>query len=92
MKPICPFARERRPFPLTDYCFLSGLERWHGYSFPYDGDDDSDVRKFHDFSREFLRESARERKKEMFVFALVVLTAVWPVVYMVMSVVELLIN
>jgi hypothetical protein len=92
MKPLCPFAPERRPFPLTDYYFQSGPEHWRGYSFPYDGDDDSDVRKFHNFSREFLLESARERKKEMFVFALIVLTAAWPVIYMIVSVVELLIK
>jgi len=35
-------------------------------------------------------ESARERTKEAFVFALVVLTAAWPVIYMVVTVVRLL--
>jgi hypothetical protein len=90
MKPACPFAFDRRPFPQTDYFFQSGFEHWRGSSFPYDGDDDSDVRKFHNFSREFLLESARERTKEMVVFALVVLTAAWPVIYMVVTVVKLL--
>ena len=35
-------------------------------------------------------EAARERAKEMVVFAFVVLTAAWPVVYMIVSVVKLL--
>jgi hypothetical protein len=90
MKPTGPFESEG--FPKTNYFFQSGFGHWHGHSFPYDGDDDSDVRRFHSFSREFLRESARERTKEMFVFALVVLAAAWPVAYMVISVVELLIK
>jgi hypothetical protein len=92
MKPACPPVSDRSKFPHTDYFFQSGFENWRGSSFPYDGDDDSDVRRFHNFSREFLLESARERTKEMFVFALVVLAAAWPVAYMVVSVVELLIK
>ncbi len=92
MKPACPLVSDRGRFPQTDYCFQSGFEHWRGSSFPYDGDGDSDVRRFHNFSREFLLESARERTKEMFVFALVVLAAAWPVAYMVVSVVELLIK
>jgi heme/copper-type cytochrome/quinol oxidase subunit 2 len=39
-----------------------------------------------------LLESAREQKKEIIVFALVVLTAAWPVIYMVVTVVQLLRN
>jgi hypothetical protein len=37
-------------------------------------------------------ESARERAKEMYVFALVMLTAAWPVGYMIYSVVKLLLR
>jgi hypothetical protein len=92
MKPIGPLTSKQNGFPQTDYFFQSGFEHWRGHSFPYDGDDDSDIRRFHSFSREFLLESARERTKEMIVFALVVLTAAWPVIYMVVSVVELLIK
>jgi hypothetical protein len=92
MKPTSPPVSDRRRFPQIDYFFQSGFEHWRGSSFPYDGDDDSDVRRFHNFSREFLLESARERTKEMVVFALVVLAAAWPVAYMVVSVVELLIK
>jgi len=46
----------------------------------------------YDFTREFLLESERERAKEMFVFALVVLAAAWPVGYMVVTVVKLLLK
>jgi hypothetical protein len=75
---------------LTDYFFHSGLGEWRGHSSPYDDDGGSDVRKFHNFSREFLLESARERSREMAVFLLVILTSAWPVIYMVVTVVKLL--
>ena len=88
MKPICPSPSDKRPFPVTDCFFQVGFGEWRGYSSPYDGDDES--RKFHNFSREFLLESARERFKEMTVFALLVLTAAWPVIYMVVTVARLL--
>jgi hypothetical protein len=86
MKPTCPFHRDNLRFPLTDCFFQSRFGDWRSSS-PYDGDDDS--RRFRNFSREFLLESARERRKEVIVFAIVILTALWPVVYMVISVVEL---
>jgi hypothetical protein len=87
MKPKCQFCRGNSRFPLTDCFFQSRFGDWRSSS-PYDGDDDS--RRFLKFSREFLLESARERKKEMIVFAIVILTALWPIFYMVVSVVELL--
>jgi hypothetical protein len=89
MKPKGEYAQARR-FPHTDYFFHSDFGEWHGYSSPYDGDDGSEFRKFHDFSREFLIEAARERAKEMAVFALVVVVTAWPVIYMVVTVVKLL--
>jgi hypothetical protein len=90
VKPTCPtFPREKR-FPCTDYCFHADLGEWNGYSSPCDDGGRSELRKFREFSREFLMESARERAKEMAVFALVVLTSAWPVIYMVMTVVNLL--
>ena len=92
MKPLAPFARKRRVGPLTDYRFHAGLEDWHGYSSPFDGEDRSDVRRFHDFSRKFLLESARERAWEMAVFGLVVAASAWPVIYMIISVVKLLLR
>jgi len=92
MKPPAPFARTRRTRPLVDQCFHAGMENWRGYSSPFDGEDRSDIRRFHDFSREFLLESARERAREMIVFGLVVAASAWPVIYMVISVVELLLR
>jgi hypothetical protein len=85
MKPTCHFTTGNRRFPLTDYFFQSGFGEWRGYSSPHD----DESHRFHNLSREFLLESAREQKKEMFVFALVVLTAAWPIIYMVVTVVQL---
>ena len=90
MKPTYRSSANDRRFPLTDYCYHSGPGKWYGDSFPYDGDDER--RKFHDFSREFLMESARERAKEMAVFAVVVIASAWPVIYMVITVVKLLLK
>lgn len=92
MKPSCHCNAGRGRFPLTDYCFRSNFGNWRGYSSPFDGDDGSEVRKFHNFSREFLQESARERAKEMAVFVIVVLASAWPVIYMVVTVVKLLLK
>lgn len=86
MKPARQFPRDKSRFPLTDYFFQSSFGDWRSSS-PYDGDDDT--RRFRNFSREFLLESARERRKEMIVFAIVILAALWPVIYMIVSVVEL---
>ena len=92
MKPPAPSVNRRGSWPLIDCFFHAGLENWRGYSSPFDGEDRSDVRRFHAFSREFLRESARERAREMIVFGLVVLASAWPVIYMIISVVKLLIK
>lgn len=88
MKPPRPPSIGKRRFPLTDYFFQSGIAKWGGYSSPFDGDPHS--RNFHDFSRKLLMESARERAREMAVFALVILVSAWPVVYMIITVVKLL--
>jgi len=88
MKPACQFTAKKKRFPLTDYFFQSDFGRWRGYWSP--SDDESN--RFHEFSRKYLLESAREQKKEMIVFGLVLLTAVWPVIYMVISVVQLLLK
>ena len=91
MKPLAPSANTKRSWPPTDYFFHAGLENWRGYSSPFDGEEDrSEVRRFHAFSREFLLESARERAREMAVFAVVVVASAWPVIYMVISVIKLL--
>ena len=91
MKPPAPFGKTKGSWPSTDFFFHAGLENWRGYS-PYDGEDRSDIRRFHDFSRKYLLESARERAREMVVFAFVVAAAAWPVVYMVITVVKLLVH
>lgn len=88
VKPTPQF--DQRQFPKTDFCFHSGIGRWRGWSSP--SDDGGEFRKFHNMSREFLLESARERAREMAVFALVVIASVWPVVYMVVTVVKLLLK
>ena len=90
MKPTSPSAAGKKRFPQTDYFFHSGFGEWHGYSSPYDGEDRSEFRNFYNLGREFRIEAARERAKEMAVFALVVLASAWPVIYMAVTVVKLL--
>jgi hypothetical protein len=90
MKPTSGFTSKKRRFPVTDYSFQSGFGEWRGHSSPYDGDEGTHSRKFHNFCREFIMESARERAKEMAVFALVVGATAWPLIYMVVTVVKLL--
>lgn len=90
MKPSCDSLTGKRSFPLTDYSFQSGFGTWRGFSSPYDDGGNSDSRRFHNFSREFIMESARERAKEMAVFVLVIAVSAWPVIYMVVTVVQLL--
>ncbi len=70
----------------------SDMGGWRGYWSTPGDEGESAQRRFYDFTREFLLESERERAKEMFVFALVVLAAAWPVGYMVVSVVKLLLK
>ena len=91
MKPTSQFDGPQR-LPRTDYFFHSGFGDWRGNSSPDHGDGRSESRKFHKLSCEFLVEAARERTKEMTVFAFVVLAAMWPVIYMVFTVAELLIK
>ena len=92
MKPKSPCETRRGRVPATDYSFRSDMGEWGGYwSAPGDGGD-SAHRKFYDFTREFMRESARERAKEMYVFALVMLTSAWTVGYMIYSVIRLLLK
>jgi hypothetical protein len=91
MKPKCPCQAGKRRFLQTDYFFRSDMGEWRGYWSQGEGGE-SAQRRFYDFTREFLRESARERAKETYVFALLVLTAAWPVGYMAVSVVKLLLK
>ncbi|MEP7071101.1 MAG: hypothetical protein ABI839_01810 [Verrucomicrobiota bacterium] len=92
MKPLSPVSRsDRRCFPRTD-CFLqSDMGSWRG-GFSFGRDDDSPAHRFNQLSREFRLESMRERRREMVVFALVMVVAAWPVIYMIVSVIELLVK
>jgi hypothetical protein len=74
-------------YPRTDYFFHASVDDWRGFSSPYD--DHQPSRNFRRLSRELCAEVARERVKEAIVFALVTVTAAWPVIYMVVMVVRL---
>lgn len=71
-------------FPRTDYFFHSGFGGWGGNW----SNDEGQFRR-HNLGREYLIESARERAKEMAVFAIILVTAAWPVIYMIVTVVQL---
>lgn len=71
-------------FPRTDYFFQSGFGGWGGNWW----NDNGQFRR-HNLGREYLIESARERAKEMAVFAIILVTAAWPVIYMIVTVVQL---
>jgi hypothetical protein len=90
-QPLFPDAR-RRSLPLTDFCFQSDLGGWRGASWPDDNDEDSPARRFNELNREFLRESRRERQREVIVFGFVMLIAAWPVVYLVYTVIRFLLR
>jgi hypothetical protein len=83
VKPKSQFDGGR--FPRTDCFFQAGVGRWHGY---WPGDDDQPRR--YNLGREYLIEAARERAKEMAVFAIIMIIAAWPVIYMIITVVQLL--
>jgi hypothetical protein len=79
-----------RPFPPVECCFQSDIGEWRGHWSPHDGEGDSEPRNLRNLSREFLVEAANERFKEAAVFALIVVTSAWPVIYMIVTVVKLL--
>lgn len=83
MKPGFQFNTDS--FPPTDCFFQSSTGRWHGY---WPGDDERFRR--YNLGREYLIEAARERAKEMAVFAIIMIVAAWPVIYMIITVVQLL--
>lgn len=84
MKPTLQFDGSQ--FPRIDCFFQSGAGRWHGYS---PNDDGWRFRRYN-LGREYLIESARERAKELAVFAIILVAAAWPVIYMIITVVQLL--
>jgi hypothetical protein len=83
VKPSFKFDDHR--FPRTDYFFHAGTGRWHGHWPNDDGES-----RHHNLGREYLIEAARERAKEMAVFAVILVAAAWPVIYMIITVVQLL--
>jgi hypothetical protein len=90
VKPGC--QHELGSFPRTDYFFRSNAGNWHGYWSASGDEGEGERRRFYNFTREFLLESARERMKEMIVFGFVVAAAAWPVGYMVITVIKLLLK
>ena len=82
MKPQPPFNGSR--FPKTDCFFHAGRRRWDGYS-----GDDWRFRRYN-LGREYLIESARERAKETAVFAVILIAAAWPVIYMIITIWQVL--
>jgi len=82
VKPQCQFSNRR--LPRTDCFFQTDAGRWHYWP----GGDDQPRR--YNLGREYLVEAARERAKEMAVFAIIMIIAAWPVIYMVITVVQLL--
>jgi hypothetical protein len=81
VKPQPPFERNR--FPKTDCCFQPGRSGRDGYS-----GEEWDFGR-HNLGRQYLIESARERAKEMAVFGIILVAAAWPVIYMIVTVVQL---
>ena len=71
-------------FPRTDYFLHSGFSGWGRYW----SNDDGQFRR-HNLGREYLIEAARERTKEMAVFGIILAAAAWPVIYMIVTVVQL---
>jgi hypothetical protein len=92
MKPLAPFSSGKRRLPLIDHCFHAGFRDWGRDYSSQDDEHRARLRTFHRLSRDLLLESARERAWEMFVFGLVVAASAWPVIYMVVTVVKLLLR
>jgi hypothetical protein len=90
MKPRSPSTGGKGHFPQTDYFFHSGFGQWRGNFWSSDGEDRSRFRNLFNLGREYRIEAARERAREMAVFAVIVLTSAWPVIYMIVTVVRLL--
>jgi hypothetical protein len=81
VKPSCQF--EHGAFPRTDCFFQASRDRWHGWG---------EESPFHrpNLGREYLMESARERAKETAVFGVILIAAAWPLVYMIITIWEVL--
>ncbi|HEY2124855.1 MAG TPA: hypothetical protein VGG94_05270 [Chthoniobacterales bacterium] len=77
--------RDRAIFPRIDYCFQSGFNFARGFSSP----EDDGARRFRNLRCQLLAESAREQKREFIVLSLMMLTCVWPILSMIVTVVQL---
>jgi hypothetical protein len=82
---VKPKSQTENVFPQTDCFFQARDGRWRGYG----GEENWNFRRYN-LGREYLIESARERTKEMIVFAIILAAAAWPVFYMIFVVVQLL--
>jgi hypothetical protein len=92
MKPPPPFARGKSDhFPMVEVCFQGDFSDWRSSSWS-DGDDDSPARRFSRFNCELLRESQRERQRELVVFGVVMVLSAWPVLWMVWSLISVLLH
>lgn len=81
MKPHSQFEDGR--FPKIDSFFQAYSGRWHGWN-------DNDPYHPHNLGRQYLIESARERAKEMAAFGIILIAAAWPVIYMLITVWQVL--
>ena len=72
-------------FPSPECCLQSGFNFSRGYSSPFDDGN----HRFHNLRRQYLTASAHEQKCELFVLTLIVLACAWPVISMVVTVVQL---
>ena len=74
---------------MVEACFQGSFGDWRGASGP-GGDDDSPARRFSRFNCELLRESRRERKVELIAFVVVMALTIWPIVWMICSLIKVL--
>ena len=97
MKPQLPCSsrkdfdgQSRRSGAAETRSFGNFFQSGSGFLVGYSPGNDGERRRFHNLSREFLTESAREQKREMFVLSLIVLASAWPVISMIVTVVHLI--
>jgi hypothetical protein len=75
----------RAKFPPVDCCLQSGFNFARGFSSP----EEDGARRFQHLRRQLLAESAREQKREFFVLSLIMLACAWPILSMIVTVVQL---
>jgi hypothetical protein len=65
MKPKGPCETESWRIPQTDYCFRSDMGEWRGHWWTPGDEGESAQRRFYDFTRQFMVESASVQKRCM---------------------------